>query len=448
VPQGGNTGLVGGSTSMGPGETILSLARLNKVIQMDPAEGVIECEAGCILETLQDLAGEHGFEIPLDLGAKGSCMIGGNLSTNAGGVRFVRHGPLAAHLLKLHVVDGTGRSLEMGSLMRKDNTGYDLKQLFLGAEGTLGVITSVALSLPRAPKARQVALLRTDSFAAAAALASRAKAEVGEALSAVEWIDDSAAAHVYNSDVTNGSTAPLADMVQPEVDSSGACRGYLLVEAAGSDPSHDYAKLEAFLTRALTSEDDLDGGGGEGGPLASDGVVAMSAKQCDDLWALREGVAVSLSGQHQVYKYDLSLPVHLFPELITATSLRLTQSGIPPPPPNGSRRNLGPLPFGCAEVVCWGHLGDGNIHLNVATREADGRVPAALEPWLFHWVNEQGGSISAEHGIGRCKQEHLVACKSAAVLDAMAELKGLFDPAGILNPGKYLPSSVEEESEI
>eukprot|EP00613_Pedinella_sp_CCMP2098_P074086 CAMPEP_0171930114 /NCGR_PEP_ID=MMETSP0993-20121228/28255_1 /TAXON_ID=483369 /ORGANISM="non described non described, Strain CCMP2098" /LENGTH=312 /DNA_ID=CAMNT_0012569815 /DNA_START=1 /DNA_END=936 /DNA_ORIENTATION=+ len=194
VPQGGNTGLVGGSTPTGPGEFVLSLARLNKIHRLDKEEGVIECGAGCILEALDNAAREHGFEMPLDLGAKGSCQIGGNLATHAGGVRFVRHGPLKAYVLKLHVVDGTGRELVLGSDMRKDNTGFDLKSLFVGSEGCLGVITRATISLPRcfgalSTDGPKVAMIAVPTFAAAATLARRAKAKLGESLSALEWMD-------------------------------------------------------------------------------------------------------------------------------------------------------------------------------------------------------------------------------------------------------------------
>lgn len=285
VPQGGNTGLVGGSTPIDGSEIILSLSRMNKILRLDTVEGLLVCEAGCVLQQIQDAALEAGFEVPVDLGAKGSCQIGGNLATHAGGIRFVRHGPLRAHVLELGVVDGRGRALTLGSRMRKDNTGYDLKQLFVGSEGTLGVITHVALALPRAAPDRQVAMLAMPSFAAAVSAVSTAKRVVGEAIGAVEWVDQRAMRHVLQHFPATHTPAVFGD-VQMMKDDAFAKGGYILVEVSGAVARHDKEKLEAYFEALLEGGDDA----------CSDAVLAQDAKQATGLWNIREGCAVALTG--------------------------------------------------------------------------------------------------------------------------------------------------------
>lgn len=420
VPQGGNTGMVGGSTPTSSNEIIVSLSRMNRILNLDPDEGIIECEAGCTLAELSDAISRHGYDMPLDLGAKGTCQIGGNLSTNAGGVRYVKHGPLRSYLLKLEVIDGRGRKLSLGSLMRKDNTGVDMKQLFVGAEGTLGIITAVSLRLPQSPAAQHVALLKLKDFTQAALLAKRAKKMLGESLSALEYMDEAAMRHVMHRF--------KGKVVSPFDTMDNGC--YLLVEAAGANAKHDSEKLMSFLEVSLGSSHEKDNEKKDEETVEEevlDAVVARSSSQLNNLWQIRELCPSALTG-YICYKYDLSLPISKFEEIMIRTRHRLVTHGF---------EDI----FSDAELVCWGHLGDGNIHLNVISSELSPFLEKCLEPWLFEWVIENGGSISAEHGVGRCKRELMSQVHSSQVLETMITLKQVYDPRGILNPNKMFPSS-------
>mmetsp|Transcript_10258 Transcript_10258/g.20101 ORF Transcript_10258/g.20101 Transcript_10258/m.20101 type:complete len:518 (+) Transcript_10258:182-1735(+) len=396
VPQGGNTGLVGGSVPSRGDEVVLSLARMNKVLNFDDVSGVLCCQAGCILDDLETHVSKSGFVMPLDLGASGSCMIGGNLATNAGGIHLIRYGSLRSNVLGLEVVLPDGTVLDMMNTLRKDNTGYDLKQLFVGSEGTLGVITAAALITPPKPASSQVALLALNSFEEVLETLQKARSCLGEVINAAEFWDSKSMDLVFEV---------LPDVVGPRPIEAGY-PFYMLVEAAGSNSEHDMAKMENFL----------DG--------YEAGVLAMDESQAQALWKIRENCPVALRHKDGYnFKYDVSVPIPLFNELTTAVRERLATV---------SKE---------VEVVQYGHIGDGNVHLNVWAPAFDQKIKDSLEDELYKYLAAHRGSISAEHGIGILKASKMHISNSEPTLKAMRQVKNLFDPMHIMNPGKVLPET-------
>lgn len=397
VPQGGNTGLVGGSVPVFD-EIILSLSSMNKIISFDEVSGILACEAGCVLESLNTFLTDKGFTPPLDLGAKGSCQIGGNVSTNAGGIRLIRYGSLHGSVLGLEVVLADGSVLDLCKSLRKDNTGYDLKQLFIGAEGTLGVVTRVVLLVPPRPAAVHVALLGCSSFQDVQLVFSSSRHYLGEILSAAEFFDRPSLNMVL-SHSDGSSRDPLPD---------GAYPFYVLIETSGSNGEHDRQKLDAFLEHAM-----------EGG-MVLDGTVAHDSTQAKAIWQLREGIAESLQKAGAVYKYDLSVPLPQLYDLVAEMRERMEPLG--------------------ATVVGYGHLGDGNLHLNVSAPSYDSKFLSVIEPYVYEWVRARKGSVSAEHGLGLMKANAIRYSQTEEAVAWMKKLKALFDPNSILNPYKLLPS--------
>lgn len=341
VPQGGNTGLVGGSVPVFD-EIVLSTAAMNHVIDFDAVSGILVCEAGCILEQLDNHVAKHGYVMPLDLGAKGTCQIGGNVSTNAGGLRLLRYGSLRGSVLGIEAVLADGTIIDCLSTMRKDNTGYDLKQLFIGSEGTLGIVTKVSILTPPRPTAVNVAVLGCESFEAIQQAFVAAKTHLGEVLSAVEFLDRQS-----------------LDMVLTQYDwhkdpLESTCPFYLMIETSGSNNSHDFEKLEAFLDEVMSSG------------AVVDGMVAQDAAQARKLFNLREDVPLALASHGYVYKYDFSLPMSQYNRIAEVTREKLAPMG--------------------ADVICYGHLGDSNVHLNVSTPVYDDAVFKALEPFVFDFT--------------------------------------------------------------
>eukprot|EP00939_MAST-03C_sp_MAST-3C-sp1_P003768 g3768.t1 len=416
VPQGGNTGLVGGSIPVHD-EIVLSLSKMNNILDFDENNGVLKCEAGCILQALDEYAATRGFAMPLDLGAKGSCQIGGNVSTHAGGIRYVRYGSLKDTVMGMEVVLASGQvlDLKMKTALRKDNTGYDLKQLFIGAEGTLGVVTKVAVRTAPRPTSVHLALLGVPSFEAVRKTFADARANLGEILSAIEFMDgDSFEFGRWDGDP---SSAKLPSPFGEDV----CYPFYVLVETSGTVERHDREKLDAFLERWMTETmaAELDDG-------LVDGVVAQDQTQAQCLWHIRESIASGCVRRGLTYKYDLSLPMDKMYEIVDILRERLSMDG-----GDDDDRVLG--------VVGYGHLGDCNLHLNVVVPEHDPEVFDLLEPFLFDWTTTHKGSISAEHGVGQCKNEYLSAhVKPAAEVALMRAMKSTFDPDGILNPYKVL----------
>uniref|UniRef100_H3DIJ7 D-2-hydroxyglutarate dehydrogenase, mitochondrial n=1 Tax=Tetraodon nigroviridis TaxID=99883 RepID=H3DIJ7_TETNG len=391
-PQGGNTGLVGGSVPVHD-EIILSTALMKDIRSFDSVSGILTCQAGCVLEDLSLYLEDRDHIMPLDLGAKGSCHIGGNVATNAGGLRLLRYGSLHGTVLGLEVVLADGRVLDCLATLRKDNTGYDLKQLFIGSEGTLGVITAVSILCPRKPRSVKVAFLGCDTFEQLLKTFQLCRAMLGEILSAYEFLD-SECMRLLNTHLQLSN--PIRD-----------CRFYIVMETSGSDPTHDEEKLHSFLEAAVTSS------------LVTEGTVATEDSKIKALWALRERITEALTHHGYTYKYDVSLPVEQLYQLVT--DMR------------------GHLQGRAKSVVGYGHVGDGNLHLNISSQAKDPALLAAIEPFVYEWTARHRGSVSAEHGLGLKKRNYIYYSKSSQAVALMGQLKALLDPKGILNPYKTLP---------
>ncbi len=393
VPQGGNTGLSGGSVPIGARrEIVLSLSRMNRIRELDALNDTITVEAGCVLATVQQAAEDAGRFFPLSLGAEGSCQIGGNLSTNAGGVNVLRYGMAREQALGLEVVLPDGRVWDGLRGLRKDNTGYDLKQLFLGAEGTLGIITAAVLRLRPKPTANVTAFVGVETPRHAVELLAALRARLGERLSAFELISrpslEAVVAHLKEKD-------PLP----------APHPWYVLAEIADGG---DTALLREQVEQALA-------GAAADGRLR-DATLAQSVTQARALWKLRESIP---EAQFFNVKHDISVAVSKIPELIDrlAAALRAEFPDVYP--------------------YIFGHVGDGNLHYNVGP-EAMTKQRPAVNRIVYDVVAELGGSISAEHGLGQLKREEIRRHKSALELELMAALKRTLDPKGIMNPGKVL----------
>ncbi|PWN26471.1 putative DLD2-D-lactate dehydrogenase [Jaminaea rosea] len=401
VPQGGNTGLVGGSVPV-EDEVIISTALLNKVRSFDEVSGTLVCDAGCILESLDREIGAKGYMMPLDLGAKGSCHIGGNVATNAGGLRFLRYGSLHGNVLGLEVVLPNGEVLDGLSTLRKDNTGFDLKQLFIGSEGSIGLITGVSIVTPRRPSAQNVAVFAVDSFDAVQQVFGRVKSHCGEILSAFEFMDQDA----FNLVVHHGIKNPF-EAKHPF---------YVLIETSGSNKDHDDEKLSGLLEELMESS------------MITDGVMAQDESQAGSLWSLRESIAEAAGKKGAVYKYDLSMPIPKMNELVEHLRQRFNDAGV-----LGQDKQI-------KDVVGYGHIGDGNLHINIVAEAYAPEIEALIEPYVYEWTSGVQGSISAEHGLGYMKAEKIGYTKGQKSVEWMQRIKGLFDERGIFNPNKYLPS--------
>ena len=391
------------------GELVVSTRKLNAIHSLDPATGVLQCQAGCILQHLQEYAAadENNLMVPIDLGSRGSCCIGGNVATNAGGQYFYRYGSVAANLLGLQVVTGDGRILNLnyGECNLKDNTGYKLHQLFVGSEGTLGIITGVALLCRPALHSRHAAFLACDSFDDVLLTLQTAKQRLCETLAVAEWMDGAILDLVGK---TFDHAIPLLN-----ADANSCCYPhYLLVETHGSVQEHDRAKMESFLEAVFNDS------------TVANGVLAQDVHQSQHFWKLRESANPAAAATGYTYKYDVSLPGSNFVPLITEMQERLAERTI--------------------VQTNWGHVLDGNLHFNVTDPgnfQCDETILAAIEPFIFEAVIRRGGSISAEHGLGQAKNVHMNKIHDPATIATMRAIKKVFDPAGILNPGKVFPPS-------
>lgn len=403
VPQGGRTGLVLGSVPDASGSAIvLSLRRLDRVRHIDAANRTMTVEAGCILADIQQAAAQAGMLFPLSLAAEGSCTIGGNLSTNAGGTAVLRYGNTRELCLGLEVVTAQGQVWDGLRGLRKDNTGYALRELFIGAEGTLGVITAAVLKLYPQPKAVLTALVGLASPQGALELLGLMQERCGAALTGYELMSEFCLRLV---------AAQFPDLPKPF---AAHYPQYALVELSSPESEDHAAEL---IESAIGSA--LDAG------IALDAVLASSCSQSIGLWKLREHIPLAQAAAGKNIKHDISLPVSSIPAFIDSTDAAL-QAAFP----------------GC-QLVCFGHLGDGNLHYNVAPPAGSGH-----EAFLAHQetvnrivhdsVAAFKGSISAEHGVGALKRDELVRYKSAVELDMMRAVKAALDPLGIMNPGKIL----------
>jgi FAD/FMN-containing dehydrogenase len=396
VPQGGNSGLVGGSVPVFD-EIVINMSRMNGIRSFDEVSGTLVVDAGCILEVVDNYLGEKGYIFPLDLGAKGSCHVGGNVATNAGGLRLLRYGSLHGNVLGIEAVLPDGTIVDDLSKLRKNNTGYDLKQLFIGAEGTIGIITGVSVLCPQRSKAINVAFFGLESYEKVQKAFQEAKGQLSEILSAFELMDSHSQALVHQ--VTNNKR-PL----------EGEHPFYCLIETSGSNSEHDNEKLEKFLEDVMETE------------IVLDGVVAQDKSQVKSLWGWREGIPECLGHWGGVYKYDLSIPISELYSLVDETRKKIKEAGL-----MGDDDK-----YPVVDVVGYGHMGDSNLHLNVAVRRYDKEVEKALEPFVYEWIAKRSGSISAEHGLGLAKKNYIGYSRSDTMIGLMKQIKNLYDPVSFL----------------
>ncbi|MEP9352963.1 FAD-binding oxidoreductase [Xanthobacter sp. KR7-65] len=401
VPQGGNTGLVGGQVPFGA--LLISLRRLNRIRDIDPVDLTMVAEAGCTLQQVQQAAADAGCLFPLSIGSEGSCQIGGNLSTNAGGTAVLRYGNMRELTFGLEVVLPDGRVWNGLSRLRKDNTGYALKDLFIGAEGTLGIITAAVLRLYPAPTERVTAMLGVPDPAAALALFRRLRAAAGDCLTGFEIMPRFGMETVLKH--MQGTVRPLA----------GDHAWYVLAELTSTRPDDDLSELALAALAAAFEAGEVE-----------DAVLAASEAQCDAMWRLRESLSDAQKFEGGSIKHDVSVPVSRVPDFI-AEAARRCEAHLP-----GVR------------VCAFGHMGDGNIHFNLSQPVGMDKA-AYLAGWegfnriVHDLVVSLGGSISAEHGIGLLKREELALYKDPVALALMAAIKAAVDPRGLANPGKVLP---------
>ena len=403
VPQGGNTGLCGGSVPVsGRRQIVLSLARMNRIRELDAANNTLTVEAGCVLQVIQEAARDADRLFPLSLGAEGSCQIGGNLSTNAGGEAVLRYGNARDLVLGLEVVLPDGRVWDGLRGLRKDNTGYDLKQLFIGAEGTLGVVTAAVLKLFPRPTATATAFLGVADPATAVALLSVLRGAVGDRLTGFELMSRLCLELVLRH--VPDTADPLRE----------AHLWYVLVELSDSGDSADLAeRLMDALAPAM-----------ERGQVR-DAVLAQSEAQGESLWRLRDSMAEAQKAEGISIKHDVSVPVSRMARFIEEASRALERA------------------FPGVRIVAFGHIGDGNVHYNVSF--ADPAQNAAFiedsEPVnrvVYEVVAALSGSISAEHGLGQLKRDEIRRYKSPLELELMRAIKRALDPQNLMNPGKVI----------
>ncbi|MGH8234892.1 MAG: FAD-binding oxidoreductase [Rhodanobacteraceae bacterium] len=406
VPQGGNTGLCGGATPDDSGRAVvLSLQRMNRIRGMDLDNDTMEVEAGCVLQTVQEAARDAGRLFPLSLGSEGSCTIGGNLSTNAGGTEVLRYGMMRALTLGLEVVTAQGEIWHGLRGLRKDNAGYDLRDLFIGSEGTLGIITAATLKLYPLPVARCTALLALASIEDAIATLGRARHGFGASLTGFELMAGDCLADVVRC---------FPQQRMPFEGVAAALPWYALLELSDSESeAHARERFETVLGEAI-----------EAG-CVKDAVIARSMAQSKALWHLRESIPLAEKESFKAIKHDVSLPVSRMAAFVEDTNRALQQA------------------FPGIRHVIFGHLGDGNLHYNVAhggdwTDDALLARQDAVFELVHDSVHAMGGSISAEHGLGQLKREALVRYKDPVELAMMRSIKHALDPQGIMNPGKVL----------
>jgi FAD/FMN-containing dehydrogenase len=403
VPQGGNTGLVGASTPDDSGrQLVLSLTRMKRIRGIDVANASLTAEAGCVLADVQAAAAEAGLLFPLSLAAEGSCTLGGNLATNAGGTQVLRYGNARELCLGLEVVTATGEVWQGLSGLRKDNTGYDLRDLFIGSEGTLGVITAATMKLYPQPRERLTALAACASLDDAVALLGLARERAGDALTGFEVMNRASLALVARE---------LPQLHQP----LGAAGWTVLLELSDAESAEHARDLFEGLLEAAVERG-----------CVQDAAIAQNLQQAKTFWHLREAIPLAQAQAGLNIKHDISLPVSAIPGFVAEMDALLTAY----------------LPG--IEVIDFGHLGDGNLHYNVqapagvAPGEFLAAHEAAINGKVYDAVCRLGGSISAEHGIGRLKREELAMRKDPVALGLMRAIKKALDPQGLMNPERML----------
>ncbi|HET6587972.1 MAG TPA: FAD-binding oxidoreductase [Oleiagrimonas sp.] len=393
VPSGGRTGLSGGAVAA-HGELVVSFERMHRIGEFDPLDRTLTVEAGVVTETVQQAARERGLYYPVDFGSRGSSQIGGNIATNAGGIKVIRYGMTREWVSGLKVVDGRGELLDLNRGLVKNATGYDLRHLMIGSEGTLGLVVEATLRLTDAPRNLQVMLLAVPDMAAVMRLLELARGKL--ALTAFEFFTDKAMGHV----LAGGGQSPF--------DSRESC--YVLVEYEGTE-DHDNAAMAVF-------EHGMEKG------WLTDGVMAQSEAQAQALWHLREGITESVA-RYTPYKNDVSVRVSRVPAFLADMDALFARE------------------YPDVEVVWFGHVGDGNLHISVLKPEGMDMIAfehacERVTGMLCDVLEKHGGSISAEHGVGLLKKPYLSRVRSAEEIELMRQMKRVFDPHGILNPGKLL----------
>ncbi|MEP1422213.1 MAG: FAD-binding oxidoreductase [Erythrobacter sp.] len=410
VPQGGNSGMAGGATPDSSGTAILlSLRRMNSIREMDADAGLAVCDAGVILQTLHEAAEEADLRFPLTLGGKGSATIGGLISTNAGGTQVLRHGTMRAQVLGVEAVLADGSVFNALTALKKDNRGFDLKQLLIGSEGTLGIVTGATLRLLPAPRARATAWVGLSSIIDARSLLQQVDRALGDTLEGFEVIPqhclDSVLAHLPSA------RSPL----------EGRHAWNALVECVGT--KGDDTALRQSLENALANAAEYG--------LVEDAVIATNERQAEDFWTLRDSISAAERALGPAMQHDISVPVEKMPEFILAASPSIEDE------------------FAGTTAVAFGHLGDGNVHFHVLApqsavagewEEDQGKKVSAR---VYDLVTQWGGSISAEHGIGQMKVDELGRLGDPVALSMMRAVKKALDPQGLLNPGKLVPMSQE-----
>jgi FAD/FMN-containing dehydrogenase len=397
VPQGGNTGLCGGAIPDESGaQVLLSLSRMNRIRSMDAEDFSVVVEAGCILANLQQAALDAGRYFPLSLGAEGSCQIGGNLSTNAGGINVIRYGNARQQVLGLEVVLADGTIINGLRALHKDTAGYDLKQLFIGSEGTLGVITAACLRLYPHPGETSTSLVGLDDAGSAVELLAMLRQSLGDRIEAFELISERAASFVDRH---------IPGTAMPE---NIGGTWFVLIEASlgGDDGAIEEALAQAFEAQLIV-----------------DALIAKNAGEAESLWRMRHNISEAQKFEGPSIKHDIAVPIAAMRDFLVECESQLAEAE--------------PL----ARPVIFGHVGDGNLHYNlsVPTEIADNKTRASrITTIIFDLVQQFGGTISAEHGIGVLKKDYLVQYRSEAEIALMRRLKGCLDPGDTLNPGKVI----------
>lgn len=395
VTHGGLTGLVHG-TEASPDELVISLERMTAIEEIDQVGGTITVQAGAPLQRVQEAANEIGLQFPLDLGARGSCTIGGNIATNAGGVRVIRYGMMRQQVLGLEAVMADGRIVSSMNRMLKNNAGFDLKQLFIGSEGTLGIVTRAVLRLQPPTLSEQTALVACHSFDALTGLLSHMGKALGGGLGAFE---------VMWQNHYRLLTETLDRHIPPIPPGHSF---YVIIESLGNDETHHREQFSEALEQAVEQD------------LIVDAVIAQSSTQRDGLWAIREDIEGLIKGLAPMFTFDVSLPIADMQRYTDALEAQLTQR------------------WPKARLVVFGHLGDGNLHISVSIGSHAPEERHAVETLVYEPLKVLGGSVSAEHGIGLEKRPWLSTCRSQAEIELMHTLKQALDPHQLLNRGKIL----------
>ncbi|PVU95556.1 hypothetical protein BB561_001749 [Smittium simulii] len=382
---------------------------MNKIRTIDKDSGAVVCDAGCILEELNSQISQHGLLMPIDLGAKGSCHIGGNISTNAGGIRYIKYGSLHGSVLGLEVLPN-GKILNNLSTLLKDNTGYNLNQIFIGAEGTLGIITGVSILAAKKPKHNNLIIMGMNSFENVMQTFRKTKSELLEILSAFEYCDN------LSMDIT------LKGLQKPNP-FNRFYNYYVFIETSGSNQDHDHEKIMNLFEGLQSSK------------IIENGIMASDMSQIAKLWELRESMIVAHTKFGDTYTLDLSLPITKADQAVTDLKDYLEKINV--------YDKTKPYDDSLHYVKCvtgFGHIGDGNLHLNIIVDKYDDSFTATLEKFVFGYVRDLKGSISAEHGVGLLKPDILHYSKSQTAIELMKTIKASIDPKGIMNPYKVLPA--------